>query len=72
MNDYLYYQHKRIWISELFPRILAEEKPAKNMSNTDSKTNFKKYLMMYLEHYENTQLKEWSKKIADYDMKSAK
>lgn len=57
-----------VWISELFPCLSSMESKPKI---TDSKTYFKSYLMMYLEHYHNPILNDWVKKIDDHDMHSA-
>ena len=42
------------------------------MKKTDSVTNFKQYLIMYLEHYQKKELNEWIDIVKTHDMKSAK
>jgi hypothetical protein len=60
-----------IWISELFPK-LSDEESKHAMSSFDSRTNFKKYLVMYLESYKDDKLNEWINRIKCHNTKSAK
>jgi hypothetical protein len=54
-------------MSELFPKCQYTG------NNTyDSKTKFKEYLIMYLEHYRNPLISEWIDIVKNHDMSSAK
>ena len=73
MIDIDWYQKTNgVWISELFPRIAHSTASNVNIKTSDSKTNFKQYLIMYLEHYNKPELNEWIQHIKMHDMKSAK
>ena len=61
----------RVWISDLFPRV-KEDASARGPHLHDSKTNFKKYLVMYLEYYKEARLSEWIERVKNHDMTSAK
>ena len=65
-----------VWISELFPRIdPSASKAAATVANpksTDSKTNFRAYLIMYLEHYGRSELKVWIDHLKAHNTSSAK
>ena len=68
-----YQKTNGVWISELFSPITdTESKASANMKKTDSVTNFKQYLIMYLEHYQKKELNEWIDIVKTHDMKSAK
>lgn len=66
-----YQKTQGVWISDLFPRI-EQSNATNNIKATDSKTNFKQYLIMYLEHYNKPELNEWIQHVKSHDMKSAK
>ena len=53
----------------MFPKIDGEKI---NPNKFDSKTNFKKYLIVYLESYNDKHLNEWIDQIKKHDMSSAK
>jgi tyrosyl-DNA phosphodiesterase-1 len=61
-----------VWISELFPRFDPNASKASNPKSTDSKTNFRSYLIMYLEHYEKKELKIWIDHLKTHNTMSAK
>lgn len=66
-----YQKTNGVWISDLFPRI-DKANASTNLKTTDSKTNFKQYLIMYLDHYKKSELNAWIDHIKDHDMKTAK
>jgi hypothetical protein len=59
----------RIWISELFPK-MKDKYSETNVG--DSKTEFKKYMILYLEKYHEKKLNSWIDIIKEHDMSSAK
>ena len=58
-----------IWMSGILPRVSQD---CQKQKITDSKTHFKMYLKIYLEHYANPQLTEWIQRIDEHDMSSVK
>lgn len=58
----------------MFPRIdeSHKSKSIPQMKQFDSKTNFKQYLITYLEYYNEKKLNYWIDLIKNHDMSSAK
>jgi hypothetical protein len=63
---------KSIWLSHLFPKLSEDQTKSKIGDLFDSVTGFKKYLIMYLEHYESTDLNRWIDLLKCHDMIKAK
>lgn len=70
MEDDWQQKTQGIWVSQLFPRI-PDSKKVEPIRLYDSKTEFKEYLMIYLEYYQDSKLQSWIEQIKIHDMRSA-
>ena len=62
-------------MSEMFPKINVDclsKATTTNFKQYDSKTNFKLYLITYLEYYNDKKLTYWIDLAKKHDMSSAK